>query len=113
MMQDIARPVAIPGKIVLAVWEVTGGGDYPVCFGKRSAGGKEVTEGRMKHKTTRRFREVDIANHDGEVSKMALGNDIVESTVESEGHLKANKQDDAVVCTEMWQHVLVQGLRHA
>ena len=72
-----------------------------------------MTEGRMKHKTTRRFREVDIANHDGEVSKMALGSDIVESTVESEGPLKATKRDDAVVRTEMWRHVLVQGLRHA
>jgi hypothetical protein len=40
MMQDIARPVAIPGKIVLAVWEVTGGGIT------RFALAKEVPEGK-------------------------------------------------------------------
>ena len=66
----------------------------PMSTGVKREGGPldgNSQEERKKHKDDT-SPQTDIATH-GEVSKMALGNDIVESTIESEGHLKATKRD--------------------
>ena len=124
MMQDIAR-VAIPGKILLAAWEVTGGITRfaATSLSNRLLGQNDAAPApEFSHRTIGLKREggqVDETNHEHKKSKegvvstqMDTEEDTVDVTVDIGGHLKATKRDDAVVRTEMWRYFLLKGFPH-
>jgi hypothetical protein len=128
-MRDIVG-VAIPGKLLLAVWEVTGGITQfanqanRVELDQGSAVGSAVV---LEIETTlgrKRPGELDTliqANKRGKhdtpqltssTSTLVTEEDAVEETVDIGDHLKAVKRDDAAVRTKMWQYFLLKRFPH-
>ena len=107
-MQDIAK-VAIPGKILMAAWAVTGGvTQFAVTkrAGVKREGEFEAECSHQLKKLREEQRLLSGTSVHGVAADMVTGNDIVDLPIESGNHLKATKRDDAEVPTEMWRYLL-------